>query len=443
MAATSRLRFALRRCHLGLQMRGLATAEQTGQLSRTSAASLQEATQSAPSSSGGSPLPPHLQAIVDAYDAKAQERALPALLDNNRAGPIGCAIAMAIAYLLHNVDDSNTTLHRVLWPTLLERRDPEGQKQLILRAADSRWLPMDYDKDDPYHIVVTPSGLQFNNPIGLAAGLDTEGVGPVAFFCTGFGSMEVGPVNADSAEELQRFKTRLAGIDRTGATTPSGGLTVEMQLARLGRLGAAVEGSLPNMLKSVKPLSPYLDYISLTVPANLDISSEAVLRDFVQKATLLADGGAHIFLRVCLQDCSDASVARLQGIAAAALSSDAAGLLLSATNCTKQVDVVRDLKRVVHRVYEGTEGSLPILVAADARTAREVIELVEAGAIGVQISGALLKEGPYCCRRLKYEVQGMLRSEAYATLQDAIGRDYRAAKKARRPKNPWARMRGS
>jgi len=390
-------------------------------------------------SSSKEKLPPHLQAFVDAYDRKRAEemKYMPAFLQSSKAGALGVGVALVVMYWMQCSDDTSSTLHRVTWPWLLKRYSAEDAHKFLLKAAQKKWLPRDYDKDDPYMMLHPRPSLKLNNPVGLASGFDTQGVVPVALFNVGFGSLEVGPFDVDSSEELQSAREQLSSVVRRGET-------LELMLAGLGVLGAAVKGSHDRVIKSVKLLGPYLDYLAITAPLSTDKES---LRQLMTTAKQTSDGvvggGPHIFLKVVVpeQDRSGEAFASLHAAATAALAADCTGIVISEGDTLSDAGKVNlaTLKRAVSVAYQATEGQLVILAASDIRSGCDAVELIEAGASGVQISAGLLSEGPYMCRRMKTEVCMVLRNQAHATLEEAVGREHRNSKKGKRPKNPWAR----
>lgn len=70
--------------------------------------------------------------------------------------------------------------------------DPEDAHTLALKAL--RFLPRTKPAADPPELRVRAFGLNFPNPIGLAAGFDKDAVAPDALLRLGFGFVEIGTV---------------------------------------------------------------------------------------------------------------------------------------------------------------------------------------------------------------------------------------------------------
>eukprot|EP00449_Zooxanthella_nutricula_P058577 CAMPEP_0198570420 /NCGR_PEP_ID=MMETSP1462-20131121/109087_1 /TAXON_ID=1333877 /ORGANISM="Brandtodinium nutriculum, Strain RCC3387" /LENGTH=147 /DNA_ID=CAMNT_0044301539 /DNA_START=60 /DNA_END=499 /DNA_ORIENTATION=+ len=143
-------------------------------------------------------------------------------------------------YVMYAFDDVSSELHH-LTGCALRLLGPDAARGALLRAAAWGWLAKDYDKDDPYLVVDPQEGLRFIAPIGLAAGFDTEAVGPNAFLNMGFGFVELGPVADPLGDAAEPMRQRLAARERTSES----GLA---QIVHLGLVGMAVGGDSSNAL---------------------------------------------------------------------------------------------------------------------------------------------------------------------------------------------------
>jgi len=138
---------------------------------------------------------------------------------------------------------------RTAWP-LLARMDPEDAHTLVLRLL---WLAQRlpgvvvildrlFAVRDP-RLSVNLFGLDFPNPVGLAAGLDKEARAPRSFAALGFGSVEVGTVTplgqpGNPRPRIFRMPEHHALINRMGF--PNGGAFATR--ARLLRGGSPLPG---------------------------------------------------------------------------------------------------------------------------------------------------------------------------------------------------------
>ncbi|HEY0300954.1 MAG TPA: quinone-dependent dihydroorotate dehydrogenase [Rhizomicrobium sp.] len=75
---------------------------------------------------------------------------------------------------------------------LMRALDPEDAHALTLKAL--RFLPRVKPEPDPAELRVRAFGLNFANPVGLAAGFDKDAIAPDALLRLGFGFVEIGTV---------------------------------------------------------------------------------------------------------------------------------------------------------------------------------------------------------------------------------------------------------
>lgn len=102
---------------------------------------------------------------------------------------------------------------------LLRVLDPETAHSLTVKALRHAPLPGP-PVDDP-HLAVRAFGLNFPNPIGIAAGFDKNGEVPDALLRLGFGFVEVGTVTlrpqaGNPRPRLFRLDADEAVINRLG-----------------------------------------------------------------------------------------------------------------------------------------------------------------------------------------------------------------------------------
>jgi len=125
----------------------------------------------------------------------------------------------------------------------LFRLDAERAHELVLgglalagrSVLARRWLRGAYALPDP-RLRVDAFGLAFPNPLGLAAGLDKDGVAVAALGALGFGSVEVGSVTAlaqagNPAPRLFRLVEDEALVNRMGFNN-AGAAALAARLAR-------------------------------------------------------------------------------------------------------------------------------------------------------------------------------------------------------------------
>ena len=132
---------------------------------------------------------------------------------------------------------------------------------------------------------ITLFGLTFPNPIGLAAGLDKNGVALPAWAALGFGFIEIGTVTAKAQPgnprpRIFRLPEQQALINRLGFNN-DGADAIAHRLAALRKSGRwpavpvginigksrliPIEGAVEDYLFSFRKLRAYADYIALNI----------------------------------------------------------------------------------------------------------------------------------------------------------------------------------
>ena len=124
-------------------------------------------------------------------------------------------------------------------------------------------------------------GLRFPNPVGLAAGLDKDGLALPAWPALGFGFVEVGTVTrhaqpGNDRPRMFRLRASRAVINRMGFNN-AGAAALARRLAALPRLPVPlgislgksrvtpVEQAVEDYLASFVELAPYADYVAVNV----------------------------------------------------------------------------------------------------------------------------------------------------------------------------------
>lgn len=125
---------------------------------------------------------------------------------------------------------------------LLRRMDPERAQSLALLALRLGLGGRERDPENPA-LSITALGLQFPNPLGLAAGFDKNGVAIDALMRLGFGFVEAGTVTplpqpGNAYPRLFRLVEDRAVVNRMGFNNE--GLD-----ALVARLGKRPRGTLP------------------------------------------------------------------------------------------------------------------------------------------------------------------------------------------------------
>lgn len=342
--------------------------------------------------------------------------------------------------------------YRLLRP-LLFRLDAETAHEWVLRALPL--LPMLAGNRQPDSILRRKvAGLDWAGPVGLAAGLDKNGVGIRAWAALGFGAIEVGTVTAlaqpgNPRPRLFRLIDERALINRMGFNN-AGALALAATLARLregdgwpsvpvgANLGkskvAANEDAVADYLNSVGALRGKADYFVVNVSSPNTPGLRALQdKDPLQRlldAVVPASERTPVFLKLA-PDLEDEALAEAVGVA---IDAGCAGILATNTTVTRpgttnRLDQYGGLSGTplqtlaadkVRVVLGAASGRVPVVGIGGISTAEDVLCFMRMGCAAVQIYSALVYEGPGLVFRIHEELAK--RAKEAGSFDKLIGR---------------------
>jgi len=282
-------------------------------------------------------------------------------------------------------------------------------------------------------------GLDFPNPIGLAAGFDKDAIAYEALGALGFGFVEVGTLTGQAqpgnpSPRLFRLPKDRALVNRMGFNNRgSEDAVARLQRPRETIVGVNIgktkvvpeEGAIADYVASARRVGPYADYVAVNVsspntPGLRDLQATEKLRPLlsaVREALNEVSPARRVPLLVKIApDLADEDV---DAVADLALDLGLEGII--ATNTTIRRDRLRsDVAEVDHCGAGGLSGpplherSFEVLKRLRARagdrlvlisvggieTPEQAWERIQAGATLVQIYTAFIYEGPFLPTRL-------------------------------------------
>ena len=280
---------------------------------------------------------------------------------------------------------------------------------------------------------VTVAGIDFPNPVGLAAGLDKNGEYIDAFARLGFGFIEIGTVTprpqpGNPKPRLFRLPERRAIINRMGFNNKGVEHMVEQVKKRRfdGVLGmnigknfdTPVEKAVDDYRLCMQAVYPYADYITVNIsspntPGLRDLqfgdSLKSLLNELKAEQQLLEQAHGR-YVPVALKIAPDMDQVAVEQVAEVLLESGLDGVI--ATNTTISRDgvessplaeeagglsgaPVRDKStEVIRMLAKALDGKLPIIGVGGITSGRDAAEKIEAGASLVQVYSGFIYRGP-------------------------------------------------
>jgi dihydroorotate dehydrogenase len=309
-------------------------------------------------------------------------------------------------------------------------------------------------------------GLDFPNPVGLAAGFDKNGEVWRGILRLGFGFAEIGSVTplaqaGNPRPRLFRLTAAAAVLNRMGFNNDG----IEAMVARLqavGRDGRDRAGLLGiNLGKNkttedaaadyeigIRALARFADYLVINVsspntPGLRALQGREPLEQLVGRARQALDGLEFAPNRkppLLLKIAPDLTAEDIADIAAVALAGGLDGLIVSNTTITRPGVTPRWKQeagglsgrplfplstQVLRDVYRLTSGKLPLVGVGGIASAADAYAKIRAGASLVQLYSALIYQGPYLARRINRELAALLRRDGFGNVGEAVGADHR------------------
>ena len=366
-------------------------------------------------------------------------------------------------------------MYRLLRP-LLFRLDAERAHYLGMRAASlgaraprlTRALLAMHDDRLRQRVW----GLDFPNPVGLAAGFDKNAERVAFWVAMGFGFCEVGSVTAHPSAgnprprafrlPADRALINRMGLNNQGAAAVAGRLVrlapehrtlpVGVNVAKTHDPSILGEAALDDFAFSVRQVAPLADYLALNVscpntaegktfedPAALEALLAHVMpvRDEVAPRVpvlvkLSPPGGASGAMDTgVVGELVDISLRHgAAGFIASNTASDRHGLVTDAARlaaigggglsgrpiASRALDLVGHLHRM-------TDARVPIIGVGGIDSPEAAYERIRAGASLIQVYTGLVYEGPGLVRRINEGLLRLLDRDGLATIADAVGLD--------------------
>lgn len=331
---------------------------------------------------------------------------------------------------------------------LLFRLDPEQVHDWIIRLM---WLvgnvtPLRKIIENSYRTYykapITVAGLQFKNPIGLAAGFDKDAQGWRGLAALGFGHIELGTVTlkpqpGNPKPRIFRIPAENALINRMGFP----GQGSEIAYPRIKKNGKDVilgvnigkNKATPNeeahqeYASLFRLFAPVADYIAINVSSpntiglrDLQVKNELnrLLGSIIDEKRKSPDPSARsipIFVKIS-PDLTDSA---LDDVLDCIASNQMDGII--ATNTTIRRDILNSeigkqtgglsgepLKaistEIIRKIHQRTQGQLPIIGVGGVITAEDAREKLDAGASLVQIYTGLIYQGPGIVQQILREL---------------------------------------
>ena len=337
------------------------------------------------------------------------------------------------------------TLRPLLFTLDAERAHGLTLKALAVRGKLSAPAPVAHPR-----LGTWIGALAFANPLGVAAGLDKDGVAIDGLFAMGFGAVEMGtltplPQAGNPKPRLFRLVADRAVINRMGFN--NGGLEAGLANARAaqrhgGRLGINVgakkdtSDGVADYVTGVTAAAPLADYVTINIsspntPGLRDLQHGAALDELLAACTA-ARGDTPLYLKVA----PDLDAAAIDGVVRAAIERRIDAIIMGNTTVSRPplrsgqagetgglsgAPLAALARQRLADVRSASGGGIALIAAGGVDSGAEAYARIRAGAALVQLYSALVFEGPGLARRILRELDRLLTRDGFASVADAVG----------------------
>lgn len=350
-------------------------------------------------------------------------------------------------------------LYPVIQP-FLRTLDPETAHRLTIWALKAGLAPTG-SGPDPASLRIKIFGLDFPNPIGMAAGFDKNAEVPDALLRLGFGFAEIGSVTprpqpGNPRPRIFRLPDTRALINRLGFNN-EGHAAVKKRLAARRRgaapgivgvnLGANKDSTdrIADYVTGIATFEGLADYVTINIsspntPGLRGLQTRAALEELIARILAARRGNVPVLLKIAPDlepdDMSDIA-ALVRADKGRAHNID--GLIISNTTIKRQGLVAGrhtdeagglsgaplfDLStRILKEMYRLTGGQVPLIGVGGVSSGADAYAKIRSGASLIQLYTALTYQGPALVARIKRDLAACLARDGFTHIADAVGVD--------------------
>ncbi len=344
---------------------------------------------------------------------------------------------------------------------LLRFLPPEIAHQLTIQLLKSN-LTFSRRKNEEFPTLrQTILGIDFQNPLGLAAGFDKNAEVMKSMLSYGFGFIEVGtitpkPQSGNQKPRVFRLLEDEAIINYLGFNN-NGSDKILKNLKSFyndnyigGVIGINVgknkstENDIDDYLYCIEKLGVYGNYITINIsspntPRLRDLQLRGRIENLVKKIQNKQNeikelNNKPIFIKIS----PDLEDEQLRDIALMSLANNVNGLIIS-NSTLKRPNTLTSLYKnevgglsgkpifldstlILKKMYSLTNGQIPLIGVGGISNGNECYEKIKAGASLVQLYTALVYQGPKIINNIIKELNGLVLTDGYKNISEAIGK---------------------
>jgi dihydroorotate dehydrogenase len=342
---------------------------------------------------------------------------------------------------------------------LLRWFDPEDAHRMAIQGL--RLLPPIRLRPDDPKLAVRAFGLNFPNPIGMAAGFDKSAEAPDALLRLGFGFVEIGSVTpkpqaGNPRPRLFRLERDEAVVNRMGFNNDGAEVVLRRLAARAnqgGIVGVNVGANkdtadrVADYVRLIETFAPVASYFTVNVsspntPGLRNLQQAAALDDLLAKVIDARErvrqnaGDSPVLLKIA----PDLSLSELDDVVHIARSRGVDGMIVANTTLARPSTLrerarmteqgglsgrplFRLSTRMVAETYVRAEGAFPLIGVGGIDTGGAALTKIRAGASLIQLYSSLIYKGLGLVNDIKNDLSSTLLRTGRDSLSEIVGAD--------------------
>ena len=342
---------------------------------------------------------------------------------------------------------------------LLRWFDPEDSHRLAIQGL--RLLPPVRPRPDDAKLAVRAFGLNFPNPIGMAAGFDKNAEVPDALLRLGFGFVEIGtvtpkPQTGNPRPRLFRLERDEAVINRLGFNNDGADAVLRRLASRAhhgGIVGVNVGANrdspdrVADYVKLIETFAPLAGYFTVNVsspntPGLRNLQHAAALDDLLAKVIDARErvrkhaGDSPVLLKIA----PDLSLTELDDVVQIARSRRVDGMIVANTTLARPSTLreqdrakeqgglsgrplFRLSTRMMAETYVRVEGAFPLVGVGGIDSGGAALTKIRAGASLIQLYSSLVFKGLGLVDDIKRDLASTLLRTGREQLSEIVGAD--------------------
>jgi len=314
--------------------------------------------------------------------------------------------------------------------------------------------------DDPIlsqHLI----GLDFPNPIGLAAGFDKNAEVIKSMFSLGFGYVEVGtvtplPQKGNPKPRIFRLEEDKAIINSLGFNN-KGSKKIKKNISKLKKnyssnriIGINIGknknsvNSIDDYIYGIEELGNLSSYITINISSPnteglRDLQLRGNIENLIKKIVLKREeistiNNKPIFIKIS----PDLNDDQLRDIALISLANNVDGLILTNTTINRPHNLLSNNKirkgglsgkplletsnNILKKMYNLTNGQIILIGVGGISNGSDCYEKIKSGASLLQLYTALTFLGPTLISKIKKELIDLIKTDGYKNISEVVGK---------------------